>query len=148
MADYGLYARVGIYDKDPNIPVPVSHYTLEIEKFGIRKGQEISADEIYEKGLGTMGAIFRAMKRPSPVTVLWSPPNGQQLLFTDLKNRKLQIEISFVRSGNRTTNPNTVGLMTLDNVRIRRIAPELANGNGGGVKKYERIDAVFSKFEF
>ncbi|HEY8561562.1 MAG TPA: hypothetical protein VIL74_14395 [Pyrinomonadaceae bacterium] len=146
--DYGLYAVVGIYDKDPDIPTPTSHYTLEIERFGIRKGQELSSDEMYTKGIGTMGAIFKAMKRPSPMSIVWAPSSGQKMLFTDLKKRKLQIEISFVRSGNRTTNPNVVDLMTMDNVRVRSVAPELVKANGSGMQKMERIDAVFTKFEF
>lgn len=145
---YGLYAVVGIYDKDPDIPTPVSHYTLEIERFGLRKGQEITADEMKEKGLGMMGAIFKAMKRPSPVSLLWEPPNGQKMLFNDIKKRKLQIEFSFVRSGNKTTNPAVVDLMTLDNVHIRHISPEVVKENGGGPKRLERIDAIFTKFEF
>ncbi|GEM_PF-6206825 len=146
--DYGLFAVVGIYDKDPDIPTPVSHYTLEIERFGIRKGQELTADEMFQKGLGTMGALFKSMKRPSPMSILWEPSNGQKMLFTDLRKRKLQIEISFVRSGNNTTRPNVVDLMTMDNVHIRHIMPELMNGNGSGAKRLERIEAVFTKFEF
>jgi hypothetical protein len=150
MADksYGLYAVVGIYDKDPDIPTPVSHYTLEIESFGIRKGQELTSDEMYQKGLGMMSAMFKSMKRPSPMTLLWEPAGGQKLLFNDLKKRKLQIEISFVRAGNHTTNPNTVELMTMDNVHVRSVRPEIAPGNGKGGKRLERIEAVFSKAEF
>jgi hypothetical protein len=144
---YGLYVSVGMYDKDPDIPTPVRHFTLEIERFGIRKGQELTVDEIYEKGVGTMGAMFKSMKRPSPVSLLWAPPNGQQLLFNDLKKSKLQIRVTFVRSGNHSDNPNAATLMTIDNVHIRSIKPELAHGNGGH-KKFERIDAVFSKFEY
>lgn len=143
--DYGLFAIVGVYDKDPIYPEPTMHLTLEIERFGIRKGQELTADEMFQKGLGTMGAMFKSMKRPSPMSMLWTPPNGQQMLFSGIKKSKLQIEIRFVRSGNNTDHPSSSGLMTMDNVHIRSVHPEFPKGKGS--PKMERIDAVFTKFE-
>jgi hypothetical protein len=96
-----------------------------------------------------MAKLLKMMKRPSPMTLLWFPPEGQKLLFTDLKRRKLQIDFSFVRSGNQTNHPVVMPLLTLDDVHITSISPEIIKGNGNGKKqKYERIDAHFSKIEY
>lgn len=143
--DYGLFVSVGIYDIDPVINDTTRNYTLEMESFGIRKGQEITADQINENGSAYMVRILNSMKRPSPFSLLWKPPEGQKLLFADIRRRKLRIKVSFVSSGNNTNNPNVMRLFTVDNVRIMRILPE---AKAGRVKsKYERIEATFSKFE-
>ena len=147
MADksYGIYVSVGIYDIDPVINDTTRHYTLELEAFGVRKGQEITADQIDERGSAYMVRILNAMKRPSPFSLLWKPPEGQKLLWADIRRRKLRIKVSFVSSGNNTNNPTVMPLFTVDNVRISRILPEAKPGSAKS--KYERIETTFSKFE-
>lgn len=142
--DYGLYASVGVYEF-PEVNSPTRNYTLDMEAFGIRKGLELTVDEISARG-STMVAMIKAMKRPSPMTLLWQPCKEQQGLFAEIRGKKLRIELSFVRSGNNTPRPDVVSLLTIDNVRIQRIHHDSPIGNGSKAK-YERIDAHFSKFD-
>jgi hypothetical protein len=146
MADknYGIYVSVGIYEY-PEVDETTRHYTLELESFGVRKGQEITADQIDERGSASMVRFLNSMKRPSPFSLLWKPPQGQKLLWADIRRRKLRIKVSFVSSGNNTNNPTVMPLFTVDNVRIARILPEMRAGSAKS--KYERIDTTFSKFE-
>jgi hypothetical protein len=141
--DYGLYAQVGIYEF-PWIDRTTRHYTLDMEAFGVRKGQELTVDQINEGGSAYMVRLLNSMKRPSPISLLWEPTPEKQGLFNEIRRKKLRIEISFVSSGNNTTQPKVESLMVIDNVRISRILYEPKNGSQ---RRLERIEGVFNKIE-
>lgn len=135
---FELAARVGVYlDVDFET---TRHYTLYITNFGIRKGQELSGNNINDNGIRGLVEMMKKMKRPTPMTLLWTPPNGQQLLFADIRRKKLRIEFSFVRYGNGQVQVKS--LLTLDKVKIVNISKESI-----GRVRQERIDARFSEIE-
>lgn len=141
--DYGLYAEVGIYEI-PGANHTTRNYTLDMEAFGVRKGQELTVDQIKESGSANMVRLLNAMKRPSPFSLLWEPTDVKQGLFAEIRRKKLRIVISFVSSGNNTTHPKVETLMVIDNVHISRILHEPKNGSKG---KFERIEGIFTKID-
>jgi hypothetical protein len=136
---FELCARVGVYfDVDFETTM---HYTIYPITFGIRKGQELSGNNINDNGISAIANIMKKMKKPAMMTMLWAPSSGQQLLFNDIKRKKMRFEFSFVRYGG-SSQVNVKSLVTFDNVWLVNILSE-----GFGKSKTQRINARFSKIE-
>lgn len=128
-----IYAKTAKeINKDPDTK-GVGVFLERIESVGVWPGEELFNSETCPDGILTkITNHFKRMKRPSPMTFTWKPPEGKRMLFHNIKNRKLSVMIGV----NRNNDSAAWGLQFTE-VDIFRISKS---------RKGETIEATFKDF--
>jgi hypothetical protein len=146
-SSFKITALIGTYNKEFSDDEPQSHYFVNLMSFGIRKGQELFVPQrVKDGGLTAMVQIMKSLERPTPMTLLWSPPEGQKLLFQHFKPLKLKFEITFGVWG-ASQQIEAEWVLTLDRARISHLSFDKKQVKDNTFK-YQRVDARFKEINF
>ena len=119
-------------EKDPDTK-GVSNLLERVESVGIWQGKEVFNAEKCPDGILTdVANYFKKMKRPSPMTLTWRPPQGEKMYFHKIKNRTMSMRVMI----NKNDDSASWALQFLE-VSITRIRDS---------KQIQRIDASFKDF--